>query len=97
MFSMATALSSEKVDLVIMHLLEIMAIMSIPAQIKTDNALAYVSKKMKQFFAYYNIKYITGIPHNPIGQAIIERYNLIISNYKGYVKQTERGGKCPQK
>ncbi|KAL6030026.1 hypothetical protein STEG23_006794, partial [Scotinomys teguina] len=59
-FQWATALSSEKADSVIMHLLEVMAIMGIPAQIKTDNAPAYVSGKMKQFFAYYNIKHITG-------------------------------------
>ncbi|KAL6031758.1 hypothetical protein STEG23_037209 [Scotinomys teguina] len=58
-FQWATALSSEKADSVIMHLLEVMAIMGIPAQIKTDNAPAYVSGKMKQFFAYYNIKHIT--------------------------------------
>ena len=44
-----------------------MAIIGIPVQIKTDNALTYVSKKMKQFFADYNIKYIIGIAHNPIG------------------------------
>ncbi|KAL6046653.1 hypothetical protein STEG23_017559 [Scotinomys teguina] len=59
-FQWATALSSEKADSVITHLLEVMAIMGIPAQIKTDNAPAYVSGKMKQFFAYYNIKHITG-------------------------------------
>ncbi|KAL6094337.1 hypothetical protein STEG23_002841 [Scotinomys teguina] len=58
-FQWATALSSEKADSVITHLLEVMAIMGIPAQIKTDNAPAYVSGKMKQFFAYYNIKHIT--------------------------------------
>ncbi|KAL6033549.1 hypothetical protein STEG23_027423, partial [Scotinomys teguina] len=60
-FQWATALSSEKADSVITHLLEVMAIMGIPAQIKTDNAPAYVSGKMKQFFAYYNIKHITGM------------------------------------
>ncbi|KAL6030846.1 hypothetical protein STEG23_024726 [Scotinomys teguina] len=48
-FQWATALSSEKADSVIKHLLEVMAIMGIPAQIKTDNAPAYVSGKMKQF------------------------------------------------
>ena len=46
-FQWATALSSEKTDSVITHLLEVMAIMGIPVQIKTDNAPAYVSKKMK--------------------------------------------------
>lgn len=43
-------LSSGKIDLVITHLLEFMAIMGIPAQIKTDNALAYVASKMEEFF-----------------------------------------------
>jgi hypothetical protein len=33
--------------------------MGMPIQIKTDNAPAYVSSKMKQFFTYYNIKHIT--------------------------------------
>ncbi|KAL6070006.1 hypothetical protein STEG23_001515, partial [Scotinomys teguina] len=64
-FQWATALSSEKADSVITHLLEVMAIMGIPAQIKTDNAPAYVSGKMKQFFAYYNIKHITESPKEP--------------------------------
>ena len=52
-----------------------MAIMDIPAQIKTDNCPAYVSRKMKPFFAYDNIMHVTGIPHNPIGQAVVERSN----------------------
>ena len=69
---MGTALSSGKANCVITHLLEIMAIMWIPAQIKIDSVPAYVSNKMKQFFAYYNIKHVTGIPHNPTGQAVIE-------------------------
>ena len=44
-----TALSSEKADSVTMHLLEVMTTIGIPAQIKTDNGSAYVSKKMKPF------------------------------------------------
>ena len=36
-FQWATALSSGKADSVITHLLEVMAIMGIPAQIKMDN------------------------------------------------------------
>ena len=70
--------------------MEIMAIMRIPAQIKTDNAPAYVSNKMKQFFAYCSIKHVTGIPHNPTGQAIIERDNHtfkeILIKQKGRMK-----------
>ena len=49
-FQWASALSSEKADSVIKYLLEIMAMMEIPVQIKTDNAPTYVFSKMKQFF-----------------------------------------------
>ena len=62
--------SSQKADCVIILLSEIMAIMGIPAQIKTDSIPAYVSNKMKQFFTYYNIKHVTGIPHNPTGKQL---------------------------
>jgi transposase InsO family protein len=48
-FQWATALASEKADSVITHLLEVMAIMGIPIQIKTDNGPGYISNKMKQF------------------------------------------------
>ena len=46
-FQWDTPLSSEKADSVITHLLQVMAIMGISAQIKTDNGPAYVSRKMK--------------------------------------------------
>ena len=88
-------LSSEKADSVITHLLEIMAIMGILAQINTDNDPAYASKKMKQFFAYYNIKHITGMYTKQSYKS--GSYRKIKSNYKGYVKQTERNGKYTQK
>ena len=48
-FQWTTALSLEKTGSVIICLLEVMAIMGIPVQIKTDNAPAYISKKMKVF------------------------------------------------
>lgn len=50
-----------------------MIIMRIPEQIKANNALLYVSSKMKQYFTYYNIKHNTNIPHNLIGQVVVER------------------------
>jgi hypothetical protein len=55
-----------------------MAIMGILAQIKSDNALAYVSNKMKQFFVHFSIKHVTCIPHNPKGQAVLERANVTL-------------------
>ena len=48
--------------------------MRLSAQIKT----AYISSKMKQFFAFYDIKHVTGILHNPTGQAVIGRANRIL-------------------
>ena len=48
-FQWVTVLSSEKADSVIIHLLKVMAIMGIPAQIKTGNVPADVSSKMKDF------------------------------------------------
>ena len=73
-----------------MHSLEVMAIMRLPIQIKTDNAPAYVSNKMKQCFTYYDIKHVTGIPHNLRGQAIVERSNYtlkeVLNKLKGVTK-----------
>jgi hypothetical protein len=68
---MAIASSFENADCVITHLLKKMPIMGIPAQIKTDNACTYVSNKMKQFFAYYNIKHIICIVQNPTGKVAV--------------------------
>ncbi|NXQ92665.1 POK6 protein, partial [Nyctibius grandis] len=49
------------------------AVMGVPLTLKTDNGPAYVSKKVKQFLQTWGVTLITGIPHNPTGQAIIER------------------------
>ena len=52
-FQWAMALSLQKNVLVITHLLEVMTIMGIPAQIKINNPPAYSSKEIRQCFAYY--------------------------------------------
>ena len=62
-------------------------------QIKTDNASAYVSSKMKEFFAYYNIKHITGILDSLTEQAVIERSSRTLR----YALETERSNKVPPK
>ena len=46
-FQKATIFNLEKGDSIITHLLEVIIIMCIPAQVKTDNAPAYVSKKLE--------------------------------------------------
>ena len=85
-FQWATALSLEKTDSVITHLLDVIVIMGIPIQIKTDNATAYVSNKMKHLFTYYNIKHITAILYNSTGQTVVERSNCILKDMLIYRK-----------
>ena len=63
-FQWAAVLSSEKADSIATHLLEAMPIMGVQVQINTHNAPAYTSTKMKQDFAYYNIKHIITMSQN---------------------------------
>lgn len=79
-FQWATALSSEKTDSVITPLLEAVALTGIPVQIKIDNAPPYVFRKMRQLFAYYKIKHIADISHNPTGKTNIGKYNIKENN-----------------
>ena len=89
-FQWATALSSEKADSVITHLLFCFAIMGIPIKLKTDNAPAYQSSKLSQFLKQYHIKHTFGIPYNSQGQAIIERPNRTL---REYIEKNKKGGK----
>ena len=74
---MGNCFEFRKTDLVIIPLLEVTAIMAIPVQIKSGNTPAYVSSKMKQFFAYLQN---TGIPHNPTGCTVIEKINQTLQD-----------------
>ena len=78
-FKRATALNMEKAASIIIHFLEVMAIMGIPLQIKTNNALSHVSKK-KNFFACSNLKHITDIPHDPTSQVVVEKSNQTLKD-----------------
>ncbi|NXI60875.1 POK7 protein, partial [Chloroceryle aenea] len=51
------------------------AVMGVPVSIKTDNGPAYSSGPLKRFMQLWNITHVTGIPHSPTGQAIVERAN----------------------
>ena len=84
-------MSSEKAYSVITYFLEVMVIMGISVQIKTDNAPADASSKMKQIFAYlFKAYYKTH--HNPTGQAALERSNEalkeMLNKQKGTTKTT---------
>ena len=53
--------------------------MKVPVQKRLIN----IPNKIKQFFAYYNMKHIGGKPHNHTGQAVVERSNhTLMSDYK---------------
>lgn len=61
-FQRAITLSFEKTGSIIMCLLEFMTIIGIPVQIKANNAPAYVSSKIKQYF-HFIIKRILQVCH----------------------------------
>ena len=71
--------------------MEAMPSMNIPAQIKAENGPAYVSRKWNSFFAYYNIKHITGIPNNPTSQAVMKKLDKTIKN----MLNKQKGWKIP--
>ncbi|NXL69053.1 POK10 protein, partial [Chordeiles acutipennis] len=53
------------------------AVMGVPSLLKTDNGPAYVSRSFAQFCQQWGGKHITGIPHSPTGQAIIEQAHQV--------------------
>ncbi|NXP75837.1 POK6 protein, partial [Ramphastos sulfuratus] len=55
------------------HFLKVFAALGVPPTIKTDNGPAYSSQLLKTFFSEWGIRHITGIPHLPTGQSIIEQ------------------------
>ncbi|NXU43524.1 POK8 protein, partial [Drymodes brunneopygia] len=55
------------------HLMMAFSVLGVPAEIKTDNGPSYTSSSLKKFMQDWGIKHQTGIPHNPTGQAIVER------------------------
>ncbi|XP_054043331.1 uncharacterized protein LOC128903339 [Rissa tridactyla] len=64
------------------------ATLGIPAQIKTDNGPAYISAALKTFFISWGITHITGIPHCPTGQSLIERSHQSLKR----LLQQQKGG-----
>lgn len=76
----ASARTGEAVKDVIQHLLQCFLFMGKPLKIKTDNAPAYTSRSLSTFLLTWGITHSTGIPHNPQGQAIIERSHQLLKN-----------------
>lgn len=51
-----------------------------PKNLKTDNGPAYMSKSFADLCITFQISHITGIPHNPQGQASEERAHQTLKN-----------------
>lgn len=76
---MATASRAEQADFVTKHLLAVIAIMGISAQIKTNTFLPYVP--YGNMFLHVTIKnHITVIPQNPIRKTDIEMSNCTLKD-----------------
>ncbi|NXN07246.1 POK19 protein, partial [Indicator maculatus] len=48
------------------------SIAGVPHQIKTDNGPVYLSGRVNSFLQLWDVTHVTGIPHSPTAQAIIE-------------------------
>ncbi|RLV62914.1 hypothetical protein DV515_00018815 [Chloebia gouldiae] len=77
----ATAQAGEKALHVVRHMTSSFAVMGVPKEIKTDNGPSYTSKKVSQFMRMWGVRHVTGIPHSPTGQAIVERANSTLKQY----------------
>lgn len=80
-FIWATAQTGEKGLHVIRHLTSCFAVMGVCQKLKTDNGPAYISQRVQRFLKQWGIAHATGIPHNPQGQAIVERANSTLKLY----------------
>ncbi|NWU12023.1 POK18 protein, partial [Cephalopterus ornatus] len=56
----------------IRHWQHAFSIAGVPQEIKTDNDPAYQSSKVATFLQTWSVKHVTGIPHSPTCQAIVE-------------------------
>jgi len=69
----ATEQAGEKAIHVVRHLTACFAVMGVPQEIKTDNGPTYTGGWVCRFLQMWGVKHVTGIPHTPMGQAMIER------------------------
>lgn len=80
-FVWVTPQTGERAMHVVRHLTTCFAVMGVPVQIKTDNGPAYISDKLRRFCQSWGVQHVTGIPHSPTGQAIVERMNQTLKQY----------------
>lgn len=84
----ATAHTGEAARDVIRHWQRVFSVARVPQQIKTDNDPAYLSTKVTTFLQIWGITHVTGIPHSPTGQGIVERTHGTLK----HMLQQQKGG-----
>ncbi|KAK4810583.1 hypothetical protein QYF61_007320 [Mycteria americana] len=84
----ATAESGEKAKDVIRHWTAAFAALGVPSTIKTDNGPGYISQKTQRFLQLWGVVHVTGIPHSPQGQAIVERSHQTLK----HMLEKQKGG-----
>lgn len=84
----ASAHTGENTKFVKQHFLLAFAMLGVPKKIKTDIGPAYVSEQLKSFLQNWGIEHVTGIPHSPPGQSVVERIHQTIKR----VLHQQRGG-----
>ncbi|NXL88528.1 POK6 protein, partial [Alectura lathami] len=68
----ATACCGESAKDVIKHFYHAFSMLGARRTVKTDNGPACISQKLHLIFQEWGIQHVTGIPHNPTGQAVVE-------------------------
>lgn len=81
--------SGECIKDVISHCMQAFAYMGVPNFLKTGNGPAYASHKFVAFCKDHDICHKFGIPHNPTGQAIVERTHATLKQYFNKIKRGE--------
>ncbi|KFO54524.1 hypothetical protein N302_07634, partial [Corvus brachyrhynchos] len=74
----ASAHRGERAKDVTNHLVQAFAVLRTPKKIKTDNGPAYTSAELKKFFDEWGVEHVTGIPHSPTGQSIVEHKHQML-------------------
>ncbi|NXB12976.1 POK6 protein, partial [Cnemophilus loriae] len=62
---------------VISHWRGAFAALGVPHVVKTDNGPGYAVQHTQQFLQLWGVHHVTGIPHSPTGQAIIECFHFM--------------------
>lgn len=95
-FLVATAHTGEKAEDVIKHLLHCFATTGVPVQLTTDSGPAYSSHWLESFLQTWGVMHLTGIPHSPTGQAIVEHAHGILKAMLDKQKRGNTPGVSPQ-